>query len=106
MKRVTLELGGKSPTVLLDDADFGKADAAGALAAVMNSGQACIAGTRLLVPRARLAEAQALAVRAFDDLVVGPTRDPRVNVGPMVTRKQWERVQGYIARASRKARPC
>jgi aldehyde dehydrogenase (NAD+) len=98
MKRVTLELGGKSPTVFLDDADFEKAMPLAAMAAVMNSGQACIAGTRLLVPRSRLAEASALAVRAFEDLVVGPTHDPRVNVGPMVTRKQWERVQGYIER--------
>jgi aldehyde dehydrogenase (NAD+) len=98
MKRVTLELGGKSPTVFLDDADFAKAMPIAAQAAVMNSGQACIAGTRLLVPRARLAEASALAAQAFDNLVVGPTHDPRVNVGPMVTRKQWERVQGYIER--------
>jgi aldehyde dehydrogenase (NAD+) len=98
MKRVTLELGGKSPTVFLDDADFAKAMPIAATAAVMNSGQACIAGTRLLVPRERLAEAHELAVRAFRELAVGPTSDPRVNVGPMVTRKQWERVQGYIQR--------
>jgi aldehyde dehydrogenase (NAD+) len=96
MKRVTLELGGKSPTVLLDDADFARAMPLAARAAVMNSGQACIAGTRLLVPQSRVGEAHELAVRAFRDLVVGPTRDPRVNVGPMVTRSQYERVQGYI----------
>jgi aldehyde dehydrogenase (NAD+) len=96
MKRVTLELGGKSPTVLLDDADFAKAMPLATTAAVMNSGQACIAGTRLLVPRHRVGEAHELAVRAFRDLVVGPTRDPRVSVGPMVTRTQYERVQGYI----------
>jgi len=96
MKRVTLELGGKSPTVLLDDADFTKAMPLAAQAAVMNSGQACIAGSRLLVPRQRVGEAHELAVRAFRDLVVGPTRDPRVNVGPMVTRTQYERVQAYI----------
>ena len=96
MKRVTLELGGKSPTVLLDDADFARAMPVAAMAAVMNSGQACIAGTRLLVPESRVGEAHELAVRAFRGLVVGPTRDPRVNVGPMVTRTQYERVQGYI----------
>jgi aldehyde dehydrogenase (NAD+) len=96
MKRVTLELGGKSPTVLLDDADFAKAMPLAAQAAVMNSGQACIAGSRLLVPRHRVGEAHELAVRAFRDLVVGPTRDPRVNVGAMVTRTQYERVQAYI----------
>jgi aldehyde dehydrogenase (NAD+) len=96
MKRVTLELGGKSPTVLLDDADFAKAMPLATQAAVMNSGQACIAGSRLLVPRRRVGEAHELAVRAFRDLVVGPTRDPRVKVGPMVTRTQYERVQAYI----------
>jgi aldehyde dehydrogenase (NAD+) len=96
MKRVTLELGGKSPTVLLDDADFARVMPIAAMAAVMNSGQACIAGTRLLVPVSRVREAQELAVRAFEDLVVGPTRDPKVNVGPMVTRRQYERVQAYI----------
>jgi aldehyde dehydrogenase (NAD+) len=96
MKRVTLELGGKSPTVLLDDADFAKAIPLAALAAVMNNGQACIAGTRLLVPEHRAGEAHELAMRAFRDMVIGPTSDPRVNIGPMVTRKQYERVQDYI----------
>jgi aldehyde dehydrogenase (NAD+) len=96
MKRVTLELGGKSPTVFLDDADFAKAMPLAAMAAVMNSGQACLAGTRLLVPESRIDEAHRLAAQAFRDLVVGPTSDPRVNVGPMVTRKQYERVQAYI----------
>ena len=89
MKRVTLELGGKSPTVLLDDADFAKAMPLAAQAAVMNSGQACIAGTRLLVPAHRVGEAHELAVRAFQDLVVGPTIDARVNLGPLVTRKHY-----------------
>jgi aldehyde dehydrogenase (NAD+) len=96
MKRVTLELGGKSPTVLLDDADFARVMPIAAMAAVMNNGQACIAGTRLLVPERRVREAQEFAVRAFEGLVVGPTRDPQVNVGPLVTRKQYERVQAYI----------
>jgi aldehyde dehydrogenase (NAD+) len=96
MKRVTLELGGKSPTVFLDDADFAKAMPLAAVAAVMNSGQACIAGTRLLVPENRVDEAHQLAVQAFRNLVVGPTGDSRVNLGPMVTRKQYERVQEYI----------
>jgi aldehyde dehydrogenase (NAD+) len=80
MKRVTLELGGKSPTVFLDDADFAKAMPLAAMAAVMNSGQACLAGTRLLVPENRVDEAHQLAVQAFRKLVVGPTGDPRVNL--------------------------
>jgi len=56
MKRVTLELGGKSPTVLLDDADLEEAIPAALVMAFLNSGQACAAGTRLLVPRSRLAD--------------------------------------------------
>jgi aldehyde dehydrogenase (NAD+) len=98
MKRVTLELGGKSPTVLLDDADFAKAMPFAAMAATMNSGQACLAGTRLLVPRTRLQEAHELIVAAFEAMRVGDPRDAATNIGPMVTRKQYERVQGYIQR--------
>jgi aldehyde dehydrogenase (NAD+) len=67
-----------------------------ATAAVMNSGQACVAGTRLLVPRRRLEEARALIVAQFESLAVGDPRDHMTQVGPMVTRKQYERVQGYI----------
>ena len=96
MKRVTLELGGKSPTILLDDADFARAMPFVAAAATMNSGQACIAGTRLLAPASRVAEAQELAVAAFRAMKVGPTADPAVTIGPMVSEKQWQRVQGYI----------
>jgi aldehyde dehydrogenase (NAD+) len=96
MKRVTLELGGKSPTILLDDADFAKAMPFAAAAATMNSGQACLAGTRLLVPRARIDEAHALIVAAFESFRVGDPRDPETHIGPMVTRTQYERVQGYI----------
>lgn len=88
MKRVTLELGGKSPTVLLDDADFEKAMPLAALAATMNSVQACLAGLRLLVPRSRLREAHALIVGAFDALRVGEPRDPATQIGPMLTRAQ------------------
>jgi aldehyde dehydrogenase (NAD+) len=98
MKRVTLELGGKSPTVLLDDADFAKAMPFVAMAATMNSGQACLAGTRLLVPRTRLQEAHELIVAAFEAMRVGDPRDAATSIGPMVTRKQYERVQDYIQR--------
>jgi aldehyde dehydrogenase (NAD+) len=96
MKRVTLELGGKSPTVLLDDADFAKAVPFAAMAATMNSGQACLAGTRLLVPRTRMQEAHERIVAAFQAMRVGDPRDTATSIGPMVTRKQYERVQGYI----------
>jgi aldehyde dehydrogenase (NAD+) len=96
MKRVTLELGGKSPTIVLDDAALDKAIPAGLIIAFMNSGQACAAGTRLLVPRSRLdAVKQAIrqAMRAF---TVGDPADPKTAVGPMVSQKQYDRVQSYI----------
>ncbi|ALL67305.1 Aldehyde dehydrogenase [Paraburkholderia caribensis MBA4] len=96
LKRVTLELGGKSPTIVLDDADFEQVVPLAINAGFMNSGQACIAGTRILVPRQRLAEFEA---RARDEVALtqsGDPRDPRTTVGPMVSQKQWERVQRYI----------
>jgi aldehyde dehydrogenase (NAD+) len=96
MKRVTLELGGKSPTLILDDADLSHAIPLAVNAAFMNSGQACIAGTRLLVPVSRLAEIETLTKAAVEQVKAGDPRDPATQVGPMVSRKQWERVQGYI----------
>jgi aldehyde dehydrogenase (NAD+) len=96
LKRVTLELGGKSPTLLLDDADFDKAMPFIAAAATMNSGQACLAGTRLLVPRARLPEVEQAIVAAFRTLKVGDPRDPATRIGPMVSSTQYQRVQAYI----------
>ncbi|PWC96489.1 aldehyde dehydrogenase family protein [Azospirillum sp. TSO5] len=96
LKRVTLELGGKSPTIILDDADLSRAIPLAINAAFMNSGQACIAGTRLLAPRSRLAEIEALAKAAVETVRAGDPRDPATTVGPMVSRTQWERVQRYI----------
>jgi aldehyde dehydrogenase (NAD+) len=96
MKRVTLELGGKSPTIILDDADLTQAIPLAVNAAFMNSGQACIAGTRLLAPLTRLAEIEALAKAAVEQVKSGDPRNPATQVGPMVSRKQWERVQRYI----------
>lgn len=96
LKRVTLELGGKSPTIILDDADLAQAIPLAVNAAFMNSGQACIAGTRLLAPRSRLAEIEALARTAVEAVRAGDPRDPATDVGPMVSRTQWERVQRYI----------
>lgn len=96
LKRVTLELGGKSPVLILDDANFGSAVPMALQAGFMNSGQACIAGTRLLVPEHRLDEVKRLAKAAAEAVVVGDPKDPSVTLGPMVTRKQYERVQRYI----------
>ncbi|MBO1909663.1 aldehyde dehydrogenase family protein [Microvirga sp. 3-52] len=96
MKRVTLELGGKSPTVILDDAVLTQAIPLAVNAAFMNSGQACIAGTRVLAPFSRLAEIEALAKATVEHVKAGDPRNPATQVGPMVSRKQWERVQRYI----------
>jgi aldehyde dehydrogenase (NAD+) len=96
MKRVTLELGGKSPTVLLDDAALDKAIPSALIMAFLNSGQACAAGTRLLVPKRRLDEVKQsirVCMRAF---TVGDPADPKTGVGPMISQKQYERVQSYI----------
>jgi aldehyde dehydrogenase (NAD+) len=96
MKRVTLELGGKSPTILLDDAVLDKAIPAALVLAFMNSGQACAAGTRLLVPKSRLDAVKRAIVDAMSSFAVGAPADPKTGVGPMVSQKQYERVQSYI----------
>src|SRR6201993_5277905 len=93
MKRVTLELGGKSPTILLDDAALDQAIPSALTMAFMNSGQACAAGTRLLVPRSRLDEVKRAIQEAMRAFTVGDPADPRIGVGPMVSQKQYERVQ-------------
>ncbi len=96
MKRITLELGGKSPNILLDDADLDKAVPTALAIAFMNSGQACVAGTRLLVPRTRLDEVKRAIMGAIGAFPAGDPADPKTAVGPMVTQKQYERVQSYI----------
>jgi len=96
MKRVTLELGGKSATILLDDADLSQAIPAALVLAFMNSGQACAAGTRLLVPKRRLEEVTAAIKSAMNGVNVGDPADPKTAIGPMVSQKQWERVESYI----------
>jgi len=96
MKRVTLELGGKSPNILLDDADLKRAIPNALVIAFLNSGQACVAGTRLLVPKSRLDEIMRAIMDAMSEFPVGAPSDPKTAIGPMVTRKQYERVQSYI----------
>jgi aldehyde dehydrogenase (NAD+) len=96
MKRVTLELGGKSPTILLDDAVFDQAISSALVLAFMNSGQACAAGTRLLVPKSRFDEARRGIHEAMRNITAGDPADPKTVVGPMVSQKQYERVQAYI----------
>ena len=96
MKRVTLELGGKSPTILLDDAALDKAIPSALALAFMNSGQACAAGTRLLVPKRRLEEVKRAIRDGMRTFTVGDPADPNIMVGPMVSQKQYERVESYI----------
>jgi aldehyde dehydrogenase (NAD+) len=96
MKRVTLELGGKSPTILLDDAVLDQAIPSALVMAFMNSGQACAAGTRLLVPNSRLDEVKRGIREAMRAFAVGDPADPKTAVGPMVSQKQYEQVQSYI----------
>jgi len=96
MKRITLELGGKSPTILLDDADVAQAIPAALTMAFLNSGQACAAGTRFLVPRARFEDVKRAIADAMRAFTVGDPADPKIAVGPMASQKQYERVQSYI----------
>jgi len=96
VKRVTLELGGKSATVILDDADFSRAVPAGVTGAFLNSGQTCSALTRMLVPRDRLAEVEALAAAAAAQYVPGDPFAPATRLGPVVSESQRRRVWGYI----------
>ncbi len=96
MKRITLELGGKSPTILLDDAELDQAIPAALMMAFLNSGQACAAGTRLLVPRSRLDVVKRAIGTSMNAMTVGDPADPKTAVGPMVTQQQYERVQSYI----------
>ncbi|HWW87425.1 MAG TPA: aldehyde dehydrogenase family protein, partial [Vicinamibacterales bacterium] len=96
MKRVTLELGGKSPTILLDDAVLDQAIPSALVMAFMNSGQACAAGTRLLVPKSRLDQVRRAIMDAMPGFPAGDPADPKIAVGPMVSQKQYEQVQSYI----------
>jgi len=96
MKRVTLELGGKSPTIVLDDAALDKAIPSTLILAFLNSGQTCAAGTRLLVPKSRLDEVKRAIQEGMRAYTVGDPADPNIMVGPMVSQKQYERVESYI----------
>jgi aldehyde dehydrogenase (NAD+) len=96
VKRVTLELGGKSANVILDDADLEKAVKHGVNQVMVNSGQSCNAFTRMLVPRGRAAEAERIAAEAASSKTVGDPTQEGSFVGPLVSKAQHERVRGYI----------
>ena len=96
IKRVALELGGKSANIILADADFGRAVRDGVADAFRNSGQACGGLTRVLVPRERIAEAEDLAVEIAQSYVLGDPFDSNTTLGPVTTAGQRQRVRGYI----------
>jgi acyl-CoA reductase-like NAD-dependent aldehyde dehydrogenase len=98
VKRVALELGGKSPNVILEDADLEQAVVDGVSKCFLNSGQTCSALTRLLVPRSSLRQAEQIAVSAAAQFKPGDPFDPQTRLGPLVSDRQRERVRGYIRR--------
>ncbi len=96
VKKVALELGGKSPNVILEDADLEQAVPDGVAKCFLNSGQTCSALTRMLVPRARLEEAEKIAQAAAERFRPGDPFAPESRLGPVVSEAQLERVRGYI----------
>jgi aldehyde dehydrogenase (NAD+) len=96
VKRVTQELGGKSPNVLLPDADFAKAVPLGVMSAFRNVGQSCSAPTRMIVPINRLAEVEALAAATANALIVGDPQSEDTQLGPIANEAQFNRVQAMI----------
>jgi aldehyde dehydrogenase (NAD+) len=96
IKIVHLELGGKSPNVVLDDAPLETAVATGLAVCYLNGGQSCSVATRLIVPRSKLEEAVAIARAAAEAYVVGDPMDEGTTLGPMVNAKQFAHVQRLI----------
>jgi aldehyde dehydrogenase (NAD+) len=99
VKRVTQELGGKSANIILDDADFLKAVREGVQACFRNAGQSCNAPTRMLVPRKRMAEAALAAKQEAEAAKVGDPDREDTTLGPLVSRRQFDRVQHFIDEA-------
>ena len=95
VKRVHQELGGKSPNIILEDADFASAVSGGIRSVMMNSGQSCNAPTRMLVPGSKMEQVIAIAKETADSHTVG---DPNGNaqLGPVVSETQWKKIQGLI----------
>jgi aldehyde dehydrogenase (NAD+) len=96
VKRVALELGGKSANIILDDADLQRAVSSGLNECYLNSGQTCSALTRMLVPRSRYDDAVALAKAAAERFTVGDPTSETTKLGPLISATQRERVRGYI----------
>lgn len=96
MKRLTLELSGKSPNIILDDADLEVAVPMAVQACFQNNGQACIAGSRLIVPEEKLQDVKRLVVARIETMQVGDPGNPHTDIGPLANQKQYDRVQHYI----------
>ncbi|HEX7168842.1 MAG TPA: aldehyde dehydrogenase family protein [Acidimicrobiales bacterium] len=96
VKKVALELGGKSPNVILEDADIAKAVASGVGGCFLNSGQTCSALTRMIVPRSKLAEVEEIAARTAETFTVGDPFEQGTRLGPLVSKAQQDRVRGFI----------
>jgi len=96
LKRVSLELGGKSAAIFLDDADLQASMGMLAIAALMNNGQACVAQTRILASRNRYEEVVEAVAAMVTSQPVGDPADPATGIGPLVAKRQQERVEGYI----------
>ncbi|MEO3870572.1 aldehyde dehydrogenase [Nonomuraea sp. B12E4] len=96
LKRVSLELGGKSAAIVLDDADLGAALGFLTMATLMNNGQACVAQTRILASRNRYDEVVGAVANMVESQPVGDPADPATGIGPLVAKRQRDRVEGYI----------
>ncbi|MBB4365239.1 aldehyde dehydrogenase (NAD+) [Bradyrhizobium sp. CIR18] len=96
VKRVSQELGGKSPNIILDDADLYKAVAGGVVNMFSNSGQTCNAPSRMIVPLSKMKEVAAIAKAVADKTKVGDPRAEGTTIGPVVSRNQWEKIQALI----------
>ena len=96
VKRVAQELGGKSANILLDDVDWEKAVSMGAKSVFGNTGQTCVAPTRMLVPHDRMGDAARIASEAAAGFRVGDPRLEETQMGPAVSETQWEKIQNYI----------
>jgi aldehyde dehydrogenase (NAD+) len=98
VKRVHQELGGKSPNILLDDADLERAVKVSVMHVFQNSGQSCNAPTRLLVPAEKLEAVEAIAKKVAEKVVVGDPKSKDTQVGPVVSKIQFDRVENYISK--------
>lgn len=96
VKRVSQELGGKSPNVILEDADFTKAVTGGVAQVFNNSGQSCNAPTRMIVPASKMSEVKVIAKAVADKTKAGDPKAEGTTIGPVVNRTQWDKIQALI----------